>query len=95
MPSRLMTPATHEIRPDDLKEEAIASPPPIIIAIPQGISFASFHSRSFILLPSSSFRPLGNKKRKKDAKKATVESLTKDSTPSKLDHQFLKIKPIA
>ena len=85
----------HSTRPEDLKAEAIANPPPISIAIAHGISLASSHSNNRSILPSLFLRPLDRLNRTTAAKNATVESLTKLLTPKKDAQLSLKMKPKA
>ena len=76
IPSKLRLFPIQMISPDDLNEDAIANPPPINIPTPQGIVFASSHSKSLNFLPISFCLPLGTENKIMDAKIATVESLT-------------------
>ena len=95
IPSRSNVLPIQTTRPEDLNDEAIASPPPMSIAIPQGISLASFQSSKRSTSPLSFNLPLGILKSASAARKATVESLTKPFTPRIVDHCSRKIKPSA
>ena len=84
-PSIFIFSPIQDINPELWKEDAIASPPPINIAIPHGTIFASSHSNSLIEPPSLFFFPLETEKSNNAARIATVESLAKPLTPRKSD----------